>query len=136
MPIGLSLLIGSSTLVFFSLLLLFTRPILSAFGFSRDETAFAIGFPFLVLMAVRDVLEAIQRVLTGGLRGIGDTRFVLLAQIAASGLVWPPLFLLTVRTESPLLVWVTMPFTFAIHALVLFFRFRSKSWNAIRLIDD
>lgn len=135
MRAAIGLAIGS-TLVFFSLLLPFTGSILSAFGFSRDETTFAIGFPFLVLMAVRDVLEAIQRVLTGGLRGTGDTRFVMLAQIAASGLFWIPLFLLTAQTKAPLLVWATMPFTFAIHAFVLFFRFRSKSWKAIRLIDD
>lgn len=125
-----------STLVFFSLLLPLTGPVLSAFGFPTEETTFGIGFQFLVLMTVRDVLEAIQCILTGGLRGTGDTRFVLLARIAASGLVWVPLFLLTVRTESPLLVWATMPFSIAIHALVLFFRFRSKSWNAIHLIDD
>lgn len=123
------------SLAFFGLLLPFARPVLSAFGCAHAGGQTALGVSFLALMAVRDAFEALQLVLSSGLRGVGDTRFVLFARLLASGLVWTPLFLIAAQAVNPILIWATMPVAFALHALVLYLRWRGKRWTSMRLSD-
>ena len=123
------------TLVFFALLLPFTGPVLSAFGFPPGDATFATGLLFLALMTARDTMESIQQILTSGLRGVGDTRFVLATRLGVSGLIWTPLFLFAAHSNSPLLAWASMPIAFATHGLVLFLRYRSHRWTTIKLTE-
>jgi len=119
--------------VFFAAVLPFSRAVLAAFGFMATPDTMALGFAFLALMALRDLLEALQCVYTSGLRGVGDTRFVLLARLGASGFFWTPIFLLAARFAQPVVLWATMPAAFALHAIVLFLRWRSRRWTAVEL---
>jgi len=124
-----------ATILFFGLLLPFTRNVLPAFGLKAVDDKLTIGVVFLSLMAIRDVFEALQRVLTSGLHGVGDTSFILTVRLIASGLVWTPLFLIAAHAGNAVLVWATMPVSFLFHVLVLYLRWHGKRWTDTHLTD-
>ena len=97
---------------------------------AADGNFATLGFVFLCILLLREIFEGIQHVLTGALRGVGDTRTIFRAHFFASVLIQLPLVALTTATiHSPVLLWATMPITFAIHALLLFIRWRSGRWQ-------
>ena len=126
-------------LVFFVLLACYV-PILIAPGpalrlFSgttpaTDGSFASFGFVFLAILLFRELFEGIQHVLTGALRGVGDTRTIFRAHVVASILIQLPLVVLaTSMARSPIILWATMPLTFAIHALLLLIRWRNGKWQ-------
>lgn len=74
-------------------------------------------------------------VLSGGLRGAGDTRFVLLVQIASIWLIRIPLASRLALTLGLGLtgVWASMILDMTCRAILLLLRFRSGAWKRLRV---
>lgn len=116
---GVLLALGA-TAAFYLALLPFAETILGLFATGPADDGFLrLGKTFLLILAVRDVFEGLQRVYTGTLRGTGDTGFILLAHVIGSVVVWMPLVLAAAAGGSATLVWVSSPLALGFHALLL-----------------
>ena len=120
--------------------LLLYRPVLSVFAPAdpgQAERFLALGARLFLLMGCWLVLDAVDTVLCGALRGAGDTKFVMWWMTFCAFGVWMPL------------VWVvsiagcfTMPAlwtTTVVYVAVLFVgslvRWRRGRWKSIRLVE-
>ena len=121
--------------------LLFPRPYFHLFtGTGEGQVAMAdvlgTGRWLLVMMALWGMLDAINLVFSGALKGAGDTRFVLLCALATTWLVWIPgevaILLWFDAGLLPAWAWMTA-FTFML-AGGFWLRFRRGRWKSIQMI--
>lgn len=121
--------------------LLFPRAYFSLFtgagaGMVRLEDVLETGRSLMVMMALWGMLDAVNLVIGGALKGAGDTRFVLLYSALASWLVWiPGTALVLLRWNGGLIeawLWLTA-FVFLL-AGGFWIRFRRGGWKAIEMI--
>ena len=95
-----------------------------------------VGFILFLIMFVREIAEGIALVAAGALKGVGDTKHVMLSQATVDLLVRLPLILLaSALTQSIVPLWLTMPVSLGFLAVLLVRRWRSDSWRTIRLAD-
>lgn len=122
--------------------LLFPRAYFSLFtgdaeGMVSMDEVMEKGRLLLMLMAFWGMLDAINLVLSGALRGAGDTRFVLVATSLATWLIWIPgelaLMLWLDAGLIPAWLWMTV-FVFLL-AGVFWLRFRHGHWKSIDMIQ-
>ena len=118
--------------------LVFCRPVLGIFAPSDPAQAgrfLSLGFVLFFLMGCWLVLDSVDTVVCGALRGAGDTKFVMLWMTLCSFGVWLPLVWLVsaVRFTMPML-WTTT----VVHVAVLFagsaIRWRRGAWKKIRIV--
>jgi multidrug resistance protein, MATE family len=64
------------------------RPILEIY--SRDPQVLALGAHILMIVAAFQIFDGAQAVITGALRGLGDTRFPMLVNFAGYWMVGLP----------------------------------------------
>ena len=122
---------------------LFPRFYFSAFtmkadnGFTLDELM-VTGRWLLVLMACWGVMDAVNVIFAGALKGAGDTRFVLIySTIMAWGvLVSGVLLVLLVFDGGLLSMWTWALFYVGMLALGYLIRFRSGKWKTIQVIES
>ena len=122
--------------------LLFPRPYFALFtgdapGMVALDEVLGKGRWLLGMMALWGMLDAINLVLGGALKGAGDTRFVLAYSALATWLVWIPgeLFLL-LRLDAGLMVaWLWMTVFVFLLAIGFWVRFRRGKWKAIEMIQ-
>ena len=121
--------------------LLFPGPYFSLFtGEAAGRVAMADvldkGRWLLVMMAVWGMLDAINLVVGGALRGAGDTRFVLVCTTLATWLVWMPgeALLLLWLDAGLLAAWAWMTVFIFVLAGVFWVRFRQGRWKSIEMI--
>ena len=90
----------------------------------------------LVMMAGWGMLDAINLVIAGALKGAGDTRFVLLFSALATWLVWIPgeLVLLLWLESGLLAAWLWMTAFIFLIAGGFWLRFRRGGWKNIEMI--
>ncbi|MDD4342302.1 MAG: MATE family efflux transporter, partial [Kiritimatiellae bacterium] len=90
----------------------------------------------LVLMALWGLVDAINLVVGGALRGAGDTRFTLLYTMAVTWLVWiPGELVLLLRFDAGLMAaWLWMTTYVCLLAGGLWWRFRKGRWMSIEMI--
>jgi multidrug resistance protein, MATE family len=90
----------------------------------------------LVMMAVWGMLDAINLIISGALRGAGDTRFVLLATTLATWLVWMPgeVVLILWLDAGLIAAWLWMTVFVFLLAGVFWVRFRRGRWKGIEMI--
>ena len=90
----------------------------------------------LAMMAGWGMLDAINLVVGGALRGAGDTRFVLLATSLATWLLWIPgeLVLLLWFDAGLVAAWLWMTVFVFLLAGVFWVRFRRGRWKTIEMI--
>ena len=127
-------------IVFFAAVLPFGN---SWLGLFRGEssafdgrTFFATGQILLLILLVREAAEGLLTILIGALRGVGDTKFVLLIQSGIELFFWMPLvFALLVLRPSLYALWLTMPLCLGLSALCLYIRWRSSNWRRISLAE-
>ena len=100
-----------------------------------DPAAFRrCGFILFVIMFFREIAEGLTLVASGALRGVGDTKFVMLLQCGVELFVRLPLvFLVAALTNSVYWLWLTMPIDLGLTALFLNRRWLSNRWRTIRL---
>lgn len=98
--------------------------------FNRDPQVVAVGAQLLVIASLFQVFDATNMVLSGALRGAGDTRFPLVASIVMSWLVFVPLvWLICVHWGQGVAGgWVAALIWIAGLALVLRHRFVRGRW--------
>lgn len=78
------------------------------------------GHTFMTLLAVAGIFRAMQRALTGHLRGTGGTRRIFCAQTIASLFVWMPLVALALNLQLPTTaLFATFPIQIAVNAALL-----------------
>lgn len=121
-----------------ALVLAFARPVLGLFASQAGAStaAFhALGRTLLWLMAGWLVFDAADVILSGALKGAGDTRFVMAWMLVIAFFVWLPLVFLVrhVRNTMPAL-WATM----IVYVVVLFVgslvRWKTGAWRRISVV--
>ncbi|MBI5250771.1 MAG: MATE family efflux transporter [Desulfomonile tiedjei] len=94
------------------------------------------GSVLLRLVAVYTLFDTMFIIYSGALKGAGDTRFAMWAQIAiAWGLFVPPLYFITEHFHFGLVAaWSWAVLYVIVLGLVFFLRFRSGHWKTIGMI--
>lgn len=119
------------------LVILFARPVLNLFasGAGTESSEFqALGFTLLLLMAAWQVFDAAEIILSGALKGVGDTKFVMWWMLLSAFILWLPMVfgVRAVHNTMPAL-WSTM----IVYVLVVFvgsvIRWRCGRWKEISL---
>jgi MATE family multidrug resistance protein len=124
----------SSVLVF-----IFRGPILGLFAAdtaSLNAAEFmSLGVVLLVLSITWQMFDAIDTVLSGALKGAGDTRFVMRWMLFSAFAVWLPLVFL-VRRFHPTMpaFWATMVVYVAVICVGTLVRWRRGPWRRIKLV--
>jgi len=122
------------------LVLVFRRPILGLFAADSsalDSAQFMdLGAVLLVLAIMWQIFDAADTVLSGALKGAGDTRFVMGWMLLSSFAVWLPLVFL-VRLAHPTMpaFWATMVVYVVFICVGTAVRWRRGAWRRIRLVD-
>ena len=100
------------------------------------DTYRRVGFTLFSIMFVREIAEGVALVAAGALKGVGDTKHVMLVQATVDLFVRLPLiFLASALTQSIIPLWLTMPISLGLLAVLLVRRWRSDSWRTIRITD-
>ncbi len=93
------------------------------------------GFVLFCIMFFREVAEAITCISVGALRGVGDTRFVMLVQTGVDFLLWLPLVFLAAKFHPSVeALWLTMPISLGTMAVLFIHRWRRNRWRSTRLV--
>lgn len=100
-----------------------------------DPEAFRrCGFYLFLIMFFREIAEGLTLVAGGALRGVGDTKFVMLLQCGVELFVRLPLiFIVATLTNSVYWLWLTMPVDLGLTAFFLNRRWLSNRWRTIHL---
>lgn len=79
---------------------------------------------------LRGLCEGAYLVLDSALKGVGDTRFTMTAEIAAELFVWAPAVALVLGySSSVVLLYLTMPLWLAVGAVAFAVRWRGERWR-------
>ncbi len=123
--------------------LLFPRPYFALFtgdapGMVALGEVLGKGRWLLAMMALWGLLDAINLILGGALKGAGDTRFVLVYSALATWLVWMPgeLVLLLWLDAGLMVAWVWMTLFVFLLAAGFWLRFRRGKWKTIEMIPQ
>lgn len=97
-----------------------------------------MGVVLLRYVAVFTVIDAVAIVYMGGLKGAGDTRFIMLTMVvAALGCMVVPLSIMSWRgLDSIHGPWICLLSYVAVLALSFLLRFLKGPWRSIQLIND
>ena len=135
LALALAYIIVSSVLVF-----IFRGPILGLFAAdtaSLDAAEFmSLGVVLLALSITWQIFDAIDTVLSGALKGAGDTRFVMRWMLFSAFAVWLPLVFL-VRSYHPSMpaFWATMVVYVVVICIGTAVRWRRGPWCHIKLVE-
>ena len=117
--------------------LLLCRPVLSVFAPPDQAQAgefLSLGLKLFLLMGCYLVLDAVDTVLCGALRGAGDTKFVMAWMTFCAFGVWMPLVWIVSKTSFTMpLLWTTTVAYVAVLFVGSFIRWRRGRWKAIKL---
>ncbi|MBO5197954.1 MAG: MATE family efflux transporter [Lachnospiraceae bacterium] len=121
-----------STVLFF--IFIFGRTFLITL-FSREPEIIALGAQIMIIVAFSTHAQSSQVVLSGCLRGAGDTRFVALVSILSIALIRPSLtWLLCFPLGMGLIgAWVTLIIDQFLRFICSYMRFNSGKWQKISL---
>jgi len=122
--------------------LAFPRQYFSLFT-SRGTDAVALsevlplGRVLLMMMAVWGLLDTVNLVLSGGLKGAGDTRFVMIYSVIMAWCVWivGEVLIVLVFKAGLIVAWMWLAFYVFLLAVGFFWRFRSGRWKTIELLE-
>ncbi len=105
--------------------------------FTTDAAVIALGTSFLQIVALIQIPLALTMVLSGSLRGAGDTRFIMGATfIGMWGIRLPAAYIAAwVFPGTVVAVWWGMVLDWTVRMLLVLWRFRTERWRHIRLLD-
>jgi len=103
--------------------------------FTDDPEVVRYGILYMKIVAFAQVPLAFSMVLTGSLRGAGDTGFIMFATIAGMWLVRLPLTaLLATVFKAPIrYVWSVMIIDWLMRMTILLWRYRKQSWGRLEI---
>jgi MATE family multidrug resistance protein len=130
---------GSMAIIF----VLFPGPLLSIFRargseFQDFSVLLSHGRYLLILVAIYTVFDALGMIFSAGLKGAGDTSFVMWAAVIAGwALFVPPVYLtVSVFHGGLILAWVWATLYIVLLGLVYWWRFRKGKWKTIDMIGE
>ena len=118
--------------------LAFSRPILSLYASPdlADPAAFyALGTTLLLLMSAWMLFDAADIILSGALKGAGDTKFVMVWMLLNAFALWLPLVFLVRHFHNTMpALWGTMIVYVVVISIGSLVRWRLGHWRRIRLV--
>lgn len=116
-------------------LLFFFFPYVLLRLFTSDPEVIRYGILYMKIVAFAQVPLAFSMVLTGSLRGAGDTGFIMFATIAGMWLVRLPFTaLLATVFKAPIrYVWSVMIIDWLMRMTILLWRYRKQSWGRLEI---
>ena len=119
--------------------LVFYRPILGLFMSNASafnpSTVQSLGFTLFLLMAAWQCFDCADVVLSGALKGAGDTHFVMFWMLLSAFGFWMPLLLLVYRKWPTMpALWSTMIAYVVLICCGTVWRWRRGPWRTIKLI--
>ncbi len=122
---------------------LFPRPLLTIFKTRGKEVQdfsaiLHYGRYLLIMVAIYTVFDALGIVFSAGLKGAGDTRFVMWTAVIAGWTFFvPPVYLTVSVFHGGLIVaWVWATLYIVLLGLVYYWRFRRGKWKTIDMIAE
>ena len=120
--------------------LAFHSPILELFAppDASDRAQFmSLGFTLFLFMETWMLFDAMDVILSGALKGAGDSRFVFWWMLVASFLLWMPLVALAAKFWNTMpALWGTMVVYVVVISIGSLVRWKRGRWRAIKLIDS
>jgi putative MATE family efflux protein len=114
------------------IMVLFPRQLLSLFV--SDPAVIEAGANAMLIAGLLQPLLAVNFILSGALRGAGDTRWPLYTKLISTWGVRLPLALLLLPTGIGLTgIWIAMLADFTVQAFLAFWRFRGGKWKTMRV---
>lgn len=116
--------------------LVFNRPILSLFVSDgvRLTEFYGLGFRLLTIMFAWLLLDALDVIVSGALRGAGDTRFVFVWMFVSSFVLWMPLLFAVKALGGDMIdLWITMAVYVTVISVGSFVRWKLGGWKRIRI---
>ena len=114
------------------------NPILSLYASPdlKDPAAFrSLGTTLLCLMSAWMLFDAADVILSGALKGAGDTRFVMVWMLVNAFLLWLPLvFVVRAVHDTMPALWGTMIVYVVVISIGSLVRWRRGKWKSIRLV--
>lgn len=103
--------------------------------FSREEEVILLGMQLIIIIAVSCYFQLPQVVVSGSLRGAGDTRFVAMVSLISIGIIRPIVtWLLCYRLGFGLVgAWISLLFDQIIRYAANYIRFGTAKWTKIKL---
>jgi putative MATE family efflux protein len=119
-------------------IIFFFFPYLLLRAFTSDPEVISLGSLFLKIVAVMQIPLAITMVLSGSLKGAGDTRFLVLVTLAGMWVVRLPMAFMVaaVLHLGIAYVWGVMVLDWVTRMGVVLARYRSERWQEIRLVQE
>ena len=100
------------------------------------EQLVAAGRPLMLMMAVWGMFDTVNIVMSGALKGAGDTRFVMLYMLILGWLVWIPGEVLIFRQHGGIIAaWVWLTVYVLVLAVGFWWRWQSGRWKNIDMIE-
>ena len=133
-----TVLLGVGFVALWSLLaVVFHRPILSLFA--PDEAIrqefFSLGRTLFILMAAWQVFDAADVIISGALKGAGDTKFVLWWMLVVAFGIWLPLvWVVAVLHNTMPALWSTMVAYVVVICIGSLVRWRRGKWRSIAIV--
>ena len=120
-----------------AVVLVLAHPILDIFA-SRagaDAGAFhSLGFTLFVLMAAWQVFDAADVILSGALKGGGDTKFVMWWMLVVAFVIWLPVVFVVRRFHNTMpALWGTMILYVVVICVGSLIRWRRGRWKMVKL---
>lgn len=116
----------------------FHRPVLSIFApadAAVAESFHSLGFVLCILMASWQVFDAADVVVSGALKGAGDTRFVFWWMNFAAFGVWIPMVLAVAKWRNTMVaLWATMVAYVVLICFGTAMRWARGKWKGIRMV--
>jgi len=104
-------------------------------SFSADDLL-ALGRTMLWLMTAWGLLDTITIVLSGALKGAGDTRFVMVYMVLGGWLILVPGTLLLLHLGYSIIgLWVWLAIYISVLAVGFWWRWQQGRWKTIRVIE-
>jgi len=120
------------------LMLVFHRPILSLFAPADVTVAadfHALGKTLFLLMSAWMFFDAADVVISGALKGAGDTKFVMVWMLFCSFILWlPPVFVVRHFHNTMPALWCTMVWDVVILCIGVLFRWWRGRWKQVRIV--
>jgi MATE family multidrug resistance protein len=115
--------------------------LVAVFEPQEESAAYTQAVPIAVYMirlaALYVMIDAVMVVISGALRGAGDTLWAMGLSVSLHWLLVPTLYIaLNVLDVSPQVGWTILVFMYLMFSGVFYLRYRCGKWRSIRVVDQ